>query len=203
MNFTYVNNFAKATKKNLNLLQGEENDESDSLRRPLKTATNGSAHLMTKTPPPAGGGALCPITGRRQPDIVHSTASLPPLLSPFYDPGLFPPGEGRRTPSASLYAGVGGGGGGDSNAVSPSPSSTIWAPSLASTPEPGRLSTAAAARRRPMGLPLGKPPPPLPPRTDSLSSRSLSRKRRPLSVPAPCHLLAVRGGFPWSNVADP
>jgi hypothetical protein len=145
---------------------------------------------MTNAPPP--GGTLCPIKGRRQPDIVQSTASLP-LLSPFYDPSLFPPG-GRRTPSASLYAG----GGGDSNAVSPSPSSTIWAPSLASTPEPGRLS--AAARRRPMGLPLGKPPPPLPPRTDSLSSRSLSRKRRPLSVPAPCHLLAVRGGFPWISV---
>ncbi len=89
-------------------LQGEENDEADSLRRPLKTATNGSARLMTKTPP-AGGGALCPITGRRQPDIVQSTASLPPLLSPFYDPSLFPPG-GRRTPSASLYGGVGGGG---------------------------------------------------------------------------------------------
>ena len=126
----------------------------------------------------SGGGALLVPNGRpggslrQQPDVVESTVSLP-LLSPFYDPSL-------RSPSSSLLHGP----------ASPTPSNSTWAPSLASTPEPRLLGGGGSVpRRRP---PHGKPPPP--PRTDSLSSRSTHRKRRPLSVPAPCHL-SVRGQF--------
>lgn len=130
-----------------------------------------------------GGGRL-----QQQPDLVESTVSLP-LLSPFYDPSL----RLQPTPTASLLSGAEGGGAADAAPVSPSPSvsTTTWAPSLASTPEPPRLLPPSAVARRRPAAPYGKPPPP--PRTDSLSSRSTSRRRRPLSVPAPCHLMAVRG----------
>jgi hypothetical protein len=166
------------------LLQQEDEDEDDEIE-----AADGRHHhhsRATAAPPPytAGRDRLRPNDvgwmrngqpggSMTQPDIVESTVSLP-LLSPFYDPLL------QRTPSSSLCPGFDG----TAAPVSPSPSSTTWAPSLASTPEPRHL-ISSSARRRPK--PLGKPPPP--PRTDSLSSRSTTRsRRRPLSVPAPCHL---------------
>jgi hypothetical protein len=162
------------------LLQEDEeeadDDSSSTIGRRLprdipigRTPTNRQS-VTSSTLVPNGRPGLS--GGRLQPDIVESTVSLP-LLSPFYDPSL-------RSPS-SLFRG------GDGGPVSPAPSSTAWAPSLASTPEPPRPLVGSARRRG-----QGKPPPP--PRTDSLSSRSTSRKRRPLSVPAPCHL-SVRGNI--------
>ena len=162
------------------LLQEEEDDEDEDeiaevARRPREPAAIGRTPTNRRS---SGGGALLVPNGRpglslrQQPDVVESTVSLP-LLSPFYDPSL-------RSPSSSLLRGP----------ASPTPSNSTWAPSLASTPEPRLLGGGGSVpRRRP---PHGKPPPP--PRTDSLSSRSTHRKRRPLSVPAPCHL-SVRGQF--------